>query len=110
VEELPAFQAVVDRHPGEIQIVALAIQDSRLNVLNFIKKHPEYKFIFLKDPNLETNNSAISKFFVGQGVPRNAYIDPAGRIVEYRLGAFEEKPDELREKVDKLMNQLKLAQ
>jgi thiol-disulfide isomerase/thioredoxin len=109
VAELPTFQELVDRHPGELQVVAVAIQDARLNVLSFIKKHPEYKFIFLTDPDLEDSNSAISRFFVGEGVPRSALIDPKGVIVEYHLGSFENKADELKEKVDKWITQLKTA-
>jgi thiol-disulfide isomerase/thioredoxin len=109
VAEFPAFQTAVDRHP-EFQVVALGTQDSRLNVLNFIEKHTEYKFIFLTDPHTEDDNSAISKFFAGEGIPRNAFIDPQGRIVEYHVGSYEGRPDDLTEKVDKWMNQLKLAQ
>jgi len=110
VEEFPAFQMVADRHRDDLQIVALAMDDSRLNVLNFIGKHPEYKFIFLTDPHLESGNSAIARFFVGKGVPRNAFIDPKGRIMEYRLGPYEVKSDAFSEKVDKWMAQLKTAE
>jgi thiol-disulfide isomerase/thioredoxin/outer membrane lipoprotein-sorting protein len=109
VAEFPAFQAVLDRHPGELQVVALATQDSRLNVLSFIKKHPEYQFLFLTDPHPEDNNSAIAKFFFGEAVPRNAFIDPKGKIVEYRMASYEDKPDELRDFVDTWISELKLA-
>jgi thiol-disulfide isomerase/thioredoxin len=93
VAEFPAFQALADRRPGELQIVAPAVQDPRLNMLNFILKHPEYKFIFLTDPNLEDDNSAIAKFFVGEGIPRNAFVDPKGRILEYHVGSYRSKSE-----------------
>lgn len=109
VAELPIFQKLVERHSGELQVVALAVQDARLNVLSFVKKHPEYKFIFLTDPNLEDSNSAILRFFVGEGVPRNALIDPEGVIVEYKVDSFENKADELTEKVDRWITRLKTA-
>jgi len=108
VGEFPAFQAALARHPDELQIVALGTQDSRLNVLSFIQKHPEYKFIFLTDPNIEDRNSPLSQFFAGEAIPRNAWIDPQGKITEYHMGSYE--ADELKDKVDTWLKQLKQAQ
>jgi len=68
--EFPAFQKVLDRHPGKLRIVALATEDSRLNVLNFIKEHPEYGFIYLTDPSLAEGRSAILKFFAPLSIHR----------------------------------------
>lgn len=99
IGEFPVFESVLEAHRGELQVVALATQDSRLNVVNFARKHPEYHFIFLTDPNLEDPNSEIAKFFAGQAVPRNVWIEPDGKIDEYLVGAYEDKPDEFREKV-----------
>ena len=106
-----ALYAGQDDIEGDLcYVVALAMDDSRLNELNFIRKHPEYKFIFLTDPHLESSNSAIAKFFVGKGVPRNAFVDPKGRIVEYRVGGYEGKTDAVAEMIDKWMAQLKTAE
>lgn len=106
VAEFPAFQTLADRHRDQLQIVALATQDSRLSVLNYIRTHPEYRFIVVTDPNPEDSNSAIAKFFVGEAIPKNAFVDPTGRIVDYFVGSYAGKRDELVEKVDKWMNEL----
>ncbi len=105
IGEFSAFQAALDRHPGQFQVVALGVQDSRLNIVNYIGKHPEFKFVFLTDPHLEDRNSAISQFFPGKGIPRNVWIDPRGRIVEYHNGGYEVK--EIGEKADRWVDLLK---
>ncbi len=105
IGEFPAFQAALDRHPGQLQIVALGVQDSRLNIMNYVARHPEYKFVFLTDPHLEDRNSAISRFFPGEGIPRNVWIDAQGKIVEYHNGGYEAK--EISETVDRWVGQKK---
>src|SRR5205085_4246935 len=47
--EFPILQRLQDGYKGKLKIVAIAVQDSRLNVLEFIKRHPTYKFSFLSD-------------------------------------------------------------
>jgi len=105
IGEFPAFQSALDRHPGQLQIVALGVQDSRLNIRNFIARHPEYKFVFLTDPHLEDRDSAISRFFPGEGIPRNVWIDAQGKIVEYHNGGYDAR--EVTEKVDRWLGQAK---
>ena len=78
IGEFAAFQAALDRHPGQFQIVALGVQDSRLNIVNYIP---------------------------GEGIPRNVWIDPQGRIVEYHNGGYEAK--EISEKVDRWVDLLR---
>jgi hypothetical protein len=50
------------------------------------------------------------KFFAGESIPRNAFIDPQGKIVEYHVASYAGKTDELKGKVDTGMSQLGLAQ
>jgi thiol-disulfide isomerase/thioredoxin len=101
VAELPTFQKLAERYPDKLQVIALTVDDSRLAALNFIKKHPDYKFIFLTDPHLQEPSSRISQFFAGEGVPRNAFVDPQGRIVDYQVGPYVGKEDEVIRKVDR---------
>jgi cytochrome c biogenesis protein CcmG/thiol:disulfide interchange protein DsbE len=106
VEELPIFQELADRYPDKLQVIALTVEDSRLAALNFIQKHHEYKFTFVTDPELGEPTSKISQFFVGEGVPRNVFVDPQGRIVDYELGSYAGKEDELKRKVDRWIKKL----
>ena len=83
-----------------MQVIALLVNDSRLASLNFIKKHPEYRFTYLTDPNLEDSHSKIAQFFVGEGVPRNVFVGPDGMIAEYVHGSYAGREDQLLKKVD----------
>ncbi len=98
--EMPVFQMLVDRYPGRLQVIALTVDDSRLAALDFIKKHPEYRFTYLTDPNLEENYSQIAQFFVGDGVPRNVFVDSAGKIADYVLGSYAGREELLLKKVE----------
>jgi thiol-disulfide isomerase/thioredoxin/outer membrane lipoprotein-sorting protein len=100
VAEMPAFQKLMDRYPGKLQVIALLVNDSLLASLNFIKKHPEYRFTYLTDPNLEDSHSKIAQFFVGEGVPRNVFVGPDGKIADYVLGTYASREDQLLKKVD----------
>jgi len=105
IGEFPAFQKLVDRYPDKLQVVALMVEDSRLSGLNFIKKHPEYRFTFLTDPNLEESQSKIARFFTGEGIPRTAFVDPQGRIVDYVVNSFESHEEDLMRRVSGLIGQ-----
>ncbi|HXB75435.1 MAG TPA: hypothetical protein VNY05_44800 [Candidatus Acidoferrales bacterium] len=67
----------MDRYPGQLQVIALTVQDSRLAALK------------------------RSQFFSGEGVPRNAFIDTQGRIVDYHVGTYVAHEDDLMQKVDR---------
>jgi thiol-disulfide isomerase/thioredoxin len=88
VAEFPVFQKLVDRYPAKLQVIALLVNDSRLAGLDFIKKHPEYRFTYLTDPDAEEVHSKIVQFFQGEGIPRNAFIGPDGKIADYVLGSY----------------------
>jgi len=110
IAEFPRVQALADRHRDDVQIIAMARQDSRLNVLKFIRKHPEYKFVFVTAPNPEDENSATVKFFGEDVLPKSVFIDPKGRIMEYKVGFDQMKAEELEKQVDKWLIQLKTVQ
>jgi thiol-disulfide isomerase/thioredoxin len=100
IAEFPVFQRLVDRYTGKLQVIALTVNDSRLAALDFIKKHPKYRFTYLTDPNLEDRRSKIAQFFVGEGVPRNVFVGKDGKIADYVMGSYAGREDELLKKVD----------
>lgn len=106
--ELPALQKLLDRHPGKLRVIALTMDDSRLAALHFVAQHPEYKFTFLTDPDAEDPGSPVSRFFVGEGVPRSALVDPAGKVTDYVLG-YSTLEDNLTRKVEAWLRQLEGA-
>ena len=100
VAEFPVFQKLLNRFPGRLQVIALTVNDSRLAALNFIRKHPEYGFTYLTDPHLEDRHSPIAEFFVGEGVPRNVFVGPDGKITDYVLGSYANREEELTGKIE----------
>jgi thiol-disulfide isomerase/thioredoxin len=95
IAEFPEFQRLVDEHPGQLQVIALGIEDSRLGISKFVKAHSQYKFRFLTATDSAQGEAAVEKFFPGVSVPRNVFIDAKGRIVEYHVAAYEGKEKEL---------------
>ena len=100
--EFPVLQKMQDGYKGELQIVAVAVQDSRLNVLKFIKENPRYKFIFLTDPEMQESESRLGKYFGLNGIPVNVFVDARGKIVEHWSG-FKEGEQALVVRVQRLM-------
>jgi thiol-disulfide isomerase/thioredoxin len=45
------------------RIVAIAVQDSRPNVLDFVKNNPQFEFTILTDPEMPAEESRLSSFF-----------------------------------------------
>lgn len=88
VTEMPLLQSEAGRHSGKLQVIAIAVQDSRLNVIEFIRKHPELHVVFVTDPDIANDNSALNRFFVGESVPRNTIIDPRRIVTDYRVAPY----------------------
>ncbi|HEX8638976.1 MAG TPA: redoxin family protein, partial [Pyrinomonadaceae bacterium] len=53
LKEMPFFQKLVDKHKGKFQVLAVATSEENAASIGFIKKHPEYKFTFLLDPDAD---------------------------------------------------------
>jgi thiol-disulfide isomerase/thioredoxin len=100
--EFPVLQKMQDGYKGELQIVAVAVQDSRLNVLKFIKENPRYKFIFLTDPEMQESESPLGIYFGLNGIPVNVFVDARGKIVDHWSG-FKEGEQSLIVRVERLM-------
>lgn len=100
--EFPVLQKMQDGYKGELQIVAVAVQDSRLNVLKFIKENPRYKFIFLTDPEMQESESRLGIYFGLNGIPVNVFVDARGKIIEHWSG-FKEGEQALVVRIQRLM-------
>lgn len=86
IEELATLRRVQSDFGGRIQVVAIAVQDRREKALEFIRAHPQYKFSFFTDPDMEDDTSRLASFFKISGIPVNVLSDEQGRIVGYWFG------------------------
>jgi len=103
MEEFPVLLKIQSSYKGELQVVAVAVQDSRLNVLKFIKENPRYKFIFLTDPDMQESESRLVDYFeLKDGIPVNVFIDTQGKIVDHWSG-FKEGEQPLIMRIKRLM-------
>jgi hypothetical protein len=57
----------------------------------FTRKHPEYKFRFLHDPDWEADDSKLAKAFSVTALPTNVYVDAGGVIRDYWRGSKNEE-------------------
>jgi thiol-disulfide isomerase/thioredoxin/outer membrane lipoprotein-sorting protein len=105
IAEFPAFEKVVEQHPGKVQVIAIGVQDSRLALVEYAKKHPEFHFTFVTDPHLEDRESKISHFFFGEGIPKNAFVNADGKIFDYGEPSFSTREEELFKKVSRWLGE-----
>ena len=95
VHELAVFEKLVERYAGRLQIIALGVDDSRIALNGYAKKHPEFRFTFVTDPHLEESDSSkVQRYFGGLGIPRNLYVNPDGTVFDYAHG-YDGKEDGL---------------
>ena len=104
LKEMPFFQKLVDKHGGKFQVVAVATSEQNISAATgFIKKHPEYKFTFMLDPDADREISVMKKALGGvEGLPTNLLVDRGGKIISAWLG--ERKETEWTELIDKSVN------
>ena len=100
-EELAALERIQNGPNVQLQIVAIAVQDRRVNALDFIQAHKEYKFLFFTDPDMELEISPVASFFRVVAIPVTVLADPQGKIVDMWTG-FDGGEEELRAKLTKL--------
>lgn len=103
LKEMPFFQKMVDKHKGKFQVLAVATSEDDPRIpLEFIKKHPEYKFTFLLDPDAARKISLMKEALGSiDALPINLLVDGGGKIVSGYLG--ERKEAEWAELIDKLV-------
>ena len=99
---MPFFQKLADKYKGKFQVLAVATNEANAASIGFIKKHPEYKFTFLLDPDAERNISVMKQALGdNDALPINLLVDLSGKIISAWLG--ERKESEWTELVDKLV-------
>jgi thiol-disulfide isomerase/thioredoxin len=90
VKEMPTFQKLLDSYGGKLQVVAIAMMDPKPSAAAFIKKHPEYRFVFLHDPAADTGESKLAPAFGIVGLPTNLFLDAKGVVRDKWLGSASE--------------------
>ena len=101
IKEMPTFSKLVEDYQGKLQVLAVAMLDTRVDATNFAKKNPTHNFTWLLDPEGEKEDSAIAQAFGITGLPTNVFIDADGKIVDYWRGL--ESSEALLKKIQGLM-------
>lgn len=101
VKEMPAFQKFADKYKDKFQVVAIASGDTRADAVGFINKHPEYKFVFLIDPDWDKPESYLKQSLGVVALPTNLLVDANGKIVNAWLG--DRNAEEWADLIDKLI-------
>jgi thiol-disulfide isomerase/thioredoxin/outer membrane lipoprotein-sorting protein len=101
IEEMQALVKLRPSYQGKLKVVAIATQDSRLNVVSWVKEHPQFDFQFLTDPELPDQSSRLSTYFEAKGIPVSVLVAADGTVVENWFG-FESEQD-LAKKLGELL-------
>jgi len=101
ISEFAVLKKLQEEYKGKLKIIAVAVQDSRLNVAEFIKKNPGYKFTFLSDPEMPDGQSRVNVYFDLSLLPTSVFVDSQGKVID-RWAGFENET-RLVEKIQQLM-------
>ena len=101
IKEMPHFSKLVEEYQGKLQVLVIAVGDTREDTMNFMKKNPSYKFTWLFDPAEDMETSPVTKAFGLSGLPTNLFIDANGKVVDYWRGL--ESTEALVKKIQGLM-------
>jgi len=101
LSEFAVLKKLQEEYKGKLKIVAIAVQDLKMNVTEFIKKNPGYKFTFLSDPELPDGQSRVNVYFELSSLPTSVFVDSQGKVID-RWAGFENET-RLVEKIQQLM-------
>lgn len=101
LKEMPTFQKMVDKYQSKFQVLAVSTDDDRNISQEFVKKHPEYKFVFLTDPDWQRESSRMKTQLGISALPTNLLVDSKGNIISAWQG--ERKETEWMRLIDKLI-------
>lgn len=101
IKEMPHFSKLVEEYQGKLQVLAVAVGDTREDTLNFAKKNPAYKVTWLFDPEEDIEASPVAKAIGLTGLPTNLFLDADGKVVDYWRGLG--STDDLVKKIQGLM-------
>ena len=97
IDELRALTKLEPSFRGTLKVVAVAVQDSRLNVLSWLKEHQQFDFTFVTDPQLPETASRLVTYFNTIGIPVSVLVGADGIVIE-NWGGFE-GADQLEKKL-----------
>jgi thiol-disulfide isomerase/thioredoxin len=92
IKEMEALVKLRPYYKDKLNVVAIATQDSRLNVVSWVHEHPQFDFQFLTDPELPDRSSRLSTYFEADGIPVNVLVAADGTVVDNWFG-FESEQD-----------------
>src|SRR5262245_43031919 len=101
ISEFAVLQKLQEEYKGKLKIVAVAVQDSRSNVVEFIRKNPGYKFTFLSDPEVPDSESRVNGYFNLSLLPTSLFVDSQGKVIDRWAGFSGEA--QLVKKIQQLM-------
>jgi thiol-disulfide isomerase/thioredoxin len=82
IDELRALAKIEPSFRGLLRVVAIAVQDSRLNVISWLKTHQQFDFTFVTDPELPETASRLVTYFDAIGIPRSILVGADGIVIE----------------------------
>ncbi len=86
IKEMPHFSKLVEEYQGKLQVLAVAVGDTREDTLNFAKKNSTYKVTWLFDPEEDIEASPVAKAVGLTGLPTNLFLNADGKVVDYWRG------------------------
>lgn len=99
--ELPVLQEILGRYAPKLEIIAVAVQDSRINVRRYLGENPGLPFTFLTDPDMQRPASSLLAALGIEGIPVTFFIDRDGTVADAWFG-FTDR-DLLVERIQALM-------
>lgn len=88
IDEMRALNKLEPAYRGSLQVLAVAVQDSRLNIQSWIKTHPQFDFTFVTDPDLPETASRLVTYFGASGIPVSVLVGADGTVIE-NWGGFD---------------------
>jgi thiol-disulfide isomerase/thioredoxin len=82
IDELQALAKIEPSFRGSLRVVAIAVQDSRLNVISWLKSHQQFDFTFVTDPDLPETASRLVTYFDAVGIPKSILVGADGVVIE----------------------------
>lgn len=97
IDELRTLAKLEPSYRGTLKVVAVAVQDSRLNVLSWLQAHPQFDFTFATDPELPERASRLVTYFDADAIPQSVLVGADGIVIE-NWGGFD-AADEVEKKL-----------
>ena len=89
LKEMPELQSVLVKHPGEFQVLAIAMGDTLAAATAAMKPRAAFTFQWLIDPEADEKHSLATKLgkaFSVIALPTAAWIAADGTVVDYWNG------------------------